>query len=262
MGGGQTFDDWPEKYEQWFTTPIGRLIRRFEGELILEMLQPSAGDRILDAGCGTGIFTMDLLQSGAEVTGLDLSLPMLKRAGEKFQDHRFRPALADIRRLPFRDGVFDKIVSVTALEFIKDAHTGVDELFRVTRSGGTIVAATLNRLSPWAERRTEAGKKGHSIFKTVYFRSPDELLSLAPIPGHAKTAIHFLKDENPEQAVVLEEKGRAAALDTGAFVAAVWKKNVILADPFNPRTNPRIRTGVFPWRTLRHARFGCCSRAG
>ena len=99
MGSAQTFDDWPEKYEQWFTTPIGQLIRKYEGELILELLRPSTGDHILDAGCGTGIFTTDLLQAGAQVTGLDLSLPMLKRAGEKFQGLQFRSALADIRRL-------------------------------------------------------------------------------------------------------------------------------------------------------------------
>jgi ubiquinone/menaquinone biosynthesis C-methylase UbiE len=225
MGSVQTFDDWPEKYEQWFTTPIGQLIRKYEGKLILELLRPSAGDHILDAGCGTGIFTTDLLQTGAQVTGLDLSLPMLKRAGEKFQSLQFRSALADIRRLPFRDNAFDKIVSVTAREFIENARAGVDELFRVTRSGGTVVIATLNRLSPWAERRTEAGKKGHPIFKAVYFRSPDELLALAPVSGRARTAIHFLKDDNPDRAASLEDEGRAAALDTGAFVAAVWEKS-------------------------------------
>jgi ubiquinone/menaquinone biosynthesis C-methylase UbiE len=224
MSGTKTFDDWPEKYEQWFTTPIGRLIRKFEGELILDMLQPSSRDRILDAGCGTGIFTVDLVQAGAAVTGLDLSFPMIRRAGEKFRALQFQPVLADIRNLPFKNSVFDKTVSVTALEFVKDARAGMDELFRVTRSGGTIVAATLNRLSPWAERRTEAGKKGHTIFKTVYFRSPDELLSLAPVSGRTQTAIHFHKDDEPGRATALEKKGRAAALDTGAFVAAVWEK--------------------------------------
>ena len=224
MSGPQTFDDWPEKYEQWFTTPMGRLIRKFEGDLILDLLQPSTGDRVLDAGCGTGIFTLDLLQARAKVTGMDLSLPMLKRAKVKFSDRPFRPVLSDIRRLPFRDGIFDKTVSVTALEFVEDARAGVDELFRVTRSGGIIVAATLNRLSPWAQRRTEAGKKGHPIFKNVYFRSPDELLALAPVPGRAQTAIHFLKDDEPGRASALEDKGRSADLDTGAFLAAVWKK--------------------------------------
>lgn len=224
MGGPQTFDDWPDKYEQWFATPIGRLIRKFEGDLLLEMLRPKAGDRILDAGCGTGIFTEDLMRAGAEVTGLDLSGPMLSRARRKFQHLGFSPAVADIRNLPFGDGVFDKAVSVTALEFIPDARIGVDELFRVTRSGGIVVAATLNRLSPWAERRTEAGRKGHPIFKTVYFRSPDELLALAPVPGRAQTAIHFLKDDEPGRASALEDEGRAAGLDTGAFVAAVWQK--------------------------------------
>ena len=68
-GGGkkdQIFDDWPERYDQWFETPIGSLVRRYESELLLEMLRPGPGEMLLDAGCGTGVFTQDnqLLKSG------------------------------------------------------------------------------------------------------------------------------------------------------------------------------------------------------
>ena len=45
----EIFDDWPEKYDQWFETPIGRLVKKYESELVLEMLRPERGERILDA---------------------------------------------------------------------------------------------------------------------------------------------------------------------------------------------------------------------
>jgi len=71
------FDDWPDRYDQWFKTPIGKLVKETEADLIHELLCLKRGEKLLDAGCGTGIFTFDFLFQGAEVVGLDISLPML-----------------------------------------------------------------------------------------------------------------------------------------------------------------------------------------
>ena len=49
----EIFDHWPEKYDQWFEKPMGRLIKGYERDLILRMVTPSRGEIILDAGCGT-----------------------------------------------------------------------------------------------------------------------------------------------------------------------------------------------------------------
>jgi ubiquinone/menaquinone biosynthesis C-methylase UbiE len=220
----QLFDDWPEKYDQWFETPIGRLIRRYEGELILEMLKPGRGECILDVGCGTGIFTQDVISAGSHVVGLDFSLPMLRRAGRKFKGCPFNMIQGNMRDLPFGDNRFDKVVSITAIEFIEDGRSAVNELFRVTKSGGTIVVASLNSLSPWATRRRVEAKEGHPIFKHAFFRSPEDMHTLSPVAGTAKTAIHFQKDDAPEAARIIEERGRAEDLDTGAFIVARWQK--------------------------------------
>jgi len=66
-------------------------------------------------------------------------------------------------------------------------------LFRVTKHGGVVVIATLNSLSPRAQRRKEAAKKGQSLFERAIFRSPDEMKGLSPVEGIAETAIHFEK---------------------------------------------------------------------
>jgi len=220
----QLFDDWPEKYERWFTTPIGLLVRRVEWELVFELLRPGPGDFILDAGCGTGIFTLEMLSCGSRVTGLDLSLPMVKRSAGKAPALPFYPVLGDILRLPFPDHSFGKAVSITALEFIPDGKRAIQELFRITRKGGVVVVATLNSLSPWAARRREEAKRGHSLFQKVFFRSPGELAALAPLRGEIRTAVHFLKDENPDLAARMEEEGRRKGRYTGAFLAARWTK--------------------------------------
>ncbi len=224
MNASKVFDQWPERYDQWFQTPIGKLIKTYETELILEMLRPSKGELVLDAGCGTGVFTKDFIIAGAKIVGLELSFPMLARAGEKLSGHPFLMIQGDMERLPFAGHVFDKTVSVTAIEFIKDARDAVDELFRITKPGGLIVMATLNRLSPWAERRKVSGEKGHSIFRDVIFRSPEEMRNLSKVKGIQKSAIHFQKEENLEKAKEKEKMGRSRGLDTGAFLACCWRK--------------------------------------
>jgi ubiquinone/menaquinone biosynthesis C-methylase UbiE len=221
----QLFDEWPEAYDRWFTTPTGSLVRKYETELVMKLLSPKQGEIILDAGCGTGIFTLDILLSGSKVIGLDLSLPMLKQAKNKLKEYPLKLVLAEMLKLPFPESSFDKAVSVTALEFIEDGKAAVGELFRVTKRGGRVVVATLNSLSPWALRRRVEAKRKHSLFEKAIFRPPDELRFLSSSPGVVETAIHFQKGEDPERAVEIEEEGRRKHLNTGAFVTACWEKD-------------------------------------
>jgi ubiquinone/menaquinone biosynthesis C-methylase UbiE len=220
----EIFDDWPERYDEWFETPIGKLVREYESRLLRDMVRPGNGERILDVGCGTGIFTLDFLGAKARVTGLELSLPMLRRAGRKAAGLPFHMVQGDMRTLPFINNSFDKTISVTAIEFIEDGRGAVAELSRVTRPGGLVVVASLNSLSPWATRRREAARHGHSIFRHARFRSPEEMASLAPGPVQIRTAIHFQKHDDPEQAPAVEKDGEARGLLTGAFVVVSWEK--------------------------------------
>jgi ubiquinone/menaquinone biosynthesis C-methylase UbiE len=221
----QLFDEWPERYDQWFTTPIGKLIKEIEAELIHELLDPRPEERILDAGCGTGIFTLDFLAGGVQVVGLDTSHQMLKYAVKKATGYPLFKVQGDMLHLPFKDNSFDKAVSITALEFIADAKSAVDELFRVTHPGGCVVVATLNSLSPWAARRKAKTQKGQKhILENAFFRSPYELLNYSHLKGVAKTVIHFQKNDAPEEAIKIEQLGQSKKLDTGAFVAVRWEK--------------------------------------
>ncbi|MDD4877306.1 MAG: methyltransferase domain-containing protein [Dehalococcoidales bacterium] len=174
----QLFDEWPERYDQWFLTPIGKLIKEIEGKCKNDLLDPRPGEKILDAGCGTGIFTLDFLTKGPNIVGLDISNQMLKCAVKKTADYPFFKIQGDMLSLPFMDDSFDKSVSITALEFIADAKSAIDELFRVTRPGGYVVITTLNSLSPWATRRKVKTQEGlKHILENAFFRSPHQLLT-------------------------------------------------------------------------------------
>jgi ubiquinone/menaquinone biosynthesis C-methylase UbiE len=263
MSEKQRFDDWPERYDRWFETLVGKAVLKYETELILDLLRPGWRERILDAGSGTGIFTREFLARGAEVVGIDISLAMLvyaeKKAalrqaqgvkcpmpvsagqaalrqaqgergsmllcsGEKVLALCYSGVTADMTTLPFVDRTFDKSVSIAALEFVADEKRAVAELFRVTRPGGVVVVATLNSLSPWAARRSaNARRDPESIFNRVFFRSPAQLLAAASVPGIVRTVVHFGKEDDPATFDRREREGEGR--DTGAFVAARWLKS-------------------------------------
>ena len=51
---------------------------------LVDLLNPTAGERILDAGCGTGQLTAAIAGQGAEVVGVDRSEEMIEKARENF----------------------------------------------------------------------------------------------------------------------------------------------------------------------------------
>ena len=95
-----------------------------------------SGDRILDAGCGSGRNAHYLLREGFDVYGVDEN----PRAVQEF-DGPARQASLDA--LPFEDAYFDVVICSAVLHFARDdAHFEgmVSELFRVLRPGGLFFA--------------------------------------------------------------------------------------------------------------------------
>lgn len=224
----QLFDNMPDKYTAWFQTPIGKLVKDTEMDVTLRLLKPQRGEQVLDVGCGSGIFTEVFIDAGASLTGIDISVPMIRDAHQRLMGKPFQSAAANMYQLPFADSSFDKTVSITALEFVPDAQRAVDEMFRVTRPGGWVVLSTLNSLSSWAERRTKAATEdAQSVFREAYFRSPEDLRALSKVTGDLRTVVHFDKQEDPASAAEQEYAGIKRGLETGAYVIIAWQKPVL-----------------------------------
>jgi arsenite methyltransferase len=112
-------------------------------KLVYEALGAEPGDRILDAGCGPGFYTRELLdQVGPEgsVTGIDQSPQMLavaRRRCEGFGNVAFEEG--DAVALPVEDGRFDRALSVQVLEYVRDVPAALAEMHRALRPGGRVV---------------------------------------------------------------------------------------------------------------------------
>ena len=107
------------------------------GRDVLGLLNPQAGERILDVGCGTGQLTAEIARAGATVTGVDLSPEMIAEARRNFPGTRF--AVHDVCDLPF-EGEFDAVFSNAALHWVTRAEEAVISIAGAVRPGGRFVA--------------------------------------------------------------------------------------------------------------------------
>jgi len=113
---------------------------------LIEILQPSQREKILDAGVGTGNLAVLLARRGADVYGLDFSPEALKIYKDK--DPNAKTFLHDLRSpLPFEDNFFDKIVSNNVLYNIprEERLNVILELRRVLKPGGIIVLSNIHK---------------------------------------------------------------------------------------------------------------------
>ncbi len=99
-----------------------------------------AGARVLDVGCGPGALLAALSARTApdQLAGIDPSESFLAAARARFPWADLRHGSAE--DLPFDDDAFDATLAQLVVHFLTDAATGVAEMVRVTRPGGTIAA--------------------------------------------------------------------------------------------------------------------------
>ncbi|MFB6072299.1 MAG: class I SAM-dependent methyltransferase [Halobacterium sp.] len=126
-----------EEYDEKRFSRGGRLIDRREKEAVLDALGPVEDDRVLEIACGTGRFTVMLAERGADITGLDISGPMLQEGREKAQHAGVSDHLefmrGDAARLPFPDDHFDTVFAMRFFHLADTPTKFLTEMARVSR---------------------------------------------------------------------------------------------------------------------------------
>ena len=128
------FDAVARRYDITNTVLSGGQDRRWR-RATRSALRVGPGDVVLDLAAGTAVSTVELARSGAWCLAADFSVGML-HAGSQ----RPVPKVgADATRLPFADEVFDAVTISFGLRNVVDHVAGLQEMARVTRTGGRLV---------------------------------------------------------------------------------------------------------------------------
>lgn len=123
----------------------------------------TTGERVLDAGCGTGRYFPRLLAGGSRVVGVDFSVGMLGEAQRRYAEVPL--VAADLHRTwPFRDGAFDAVLCALVGEHLDDLGPFCREMARVIRPSGRTV------FSVYHPAMAEAGREAHFVQDGIEYR--------------------------------------------------------------------------------------------
>jgi SAM-dependent methyltransferase len=215
------------------------------------------GQRVLDAGCGTGVAAVTAARLGARVTGLDLTPALLERARENAHiagvhiDWRE----GDVESLPFEDDSFDVVLSQFGHMFAPRPEVAIAEMLRVLKPGGTIAFATwppelftgrmfalTARYAPpppgvapppqWGDPTIVSQRLGNAVKDVVFDRAT--MLVPALSPQHVRTnlektvgplikVVESLSTSDPEKLVAFRR-------EIEALVAEYYADNLVRQD--------------------------------
>ena len=115
------FDNVAEQYDSWYESPVGSAVDYVERRAADELFTPK-GSRVLEIGCGTGLYTVRLAAKGYDVTALDISSEMMNIAQAKVKaiGKEVKWILDDITNILDSLERYDGIFSMTAFEFIPE----------------------------------------------------------------------------------------------------------------------------------------------
>jgi len=171
------------RYDQWASSPCGSFALRQEEKLLQGIIAPwpRRKQKLLDIGCGTGVFLEFFWSCGFDLTGIDLSPDMLASAREKM-GQRVDLHLGDAEHLPFEDREFDYASLMTVLEFVDDPEQVLREAARVARKGVLITFLNRSSLYGWSVR---LGKKQSSLSRAHWYTWTEmrELIQRTINPG-------------------------------------------------------------------------------
>src|SRR5712691_5056302 len=132
---------WGRRARDWALLQEGQVRALYDA--VLSRLDIGYGSRVLDVGCGAGMFCRLAADEGANVSGYDATPELLEIARERTPSGEFYEG--DIERLPWPDASFDAVTGLDSFQFAARPVEALREARRVAKPDGQIVIAVWGR---------------------------------------------------------------------------------------------------------------------
>lgn len=106
-------------------------------DYVLDFLDLKTGNKLLDVGCGSGLFSSLASDAGAEVTGIDASEKLIDEAKQRTNSVDF--LIGEMEELPFDHNTFDFVCGFNSFQYAANIKNALEEAGRVLKNGGKIV---------------------------------------------------------------------------------------------------------------------------
>ncbi|MDQ3803163.1 MAG: class I SAM-dependent methyltransferase [Acidobacteriota bacterium] len=190
--------------------------------LLLEVLRLNAGDRALDAGCGSGLITEYLHDlTGASFVGVDISEEAITqaRARTAAKGERLAFGVGNMNRLDFEPHTFSAVVAVDTLYYVNDLEETLRQLIAILKPGGQM-----------------------GLFFTEWASGDEDRASLLP--------------ENTSLAVLLKKYGLGfSTYELTGQEAEHWRKKVEALERLKPEFEKEGNLGLYNYRYSEAIRY-------
>jgi len=134
-----------ERYHQ--DTPLAESFKQRKS-IIFSCIDNPNSKVLLDAGCGPGVYTADLISMGVDYWGIDGAEDMINMAKAVAPEARERLFQSNVSELPFDNDFFDIVILPGVIEYLPEENLALQEIRRVLKQDGQFIFSCRNRWAP------------------------------------------------------------------------------------------------------------------
>lgn len=137
---------------------------------VTKLLELKKGDRVLDVGCGAGVFAQEFFRITGNYVGTDYIKGLIYKAKKEKAEFNF--AVAAANRIPFKDKSFDKVVSMGIFHYFPSyayAKEAVEEMKRVCCAKGKILIFDIPDISKKDAALKAKGETGKELLRHLFY---------------------------------------------------------------------------------------------